>query len=65
MNRIQRDWKLREWERILVRNGWCKHRNGKGSHQIWTNGIDKIAVPRKINFRIAQRLIKEYNIVIA
>ncbi|NLN05723.1 MAG: type II toxin-antitoxin system HicA family toxin [Clostridiaceae bacterium] len=64
MNRIQREWKMHEWERILVQNGWYKHRSGKGSHQIWTNGKAKMAVPRKLNSMIALRLIKEHNIVV-
>jgi predicted RNA binding protein YcfA (HicA-like mRNA interferase family) len=55
---------MHEWERILVQNGWYKHRSGKGSHQIWTNGKAKMAVPRKLNSMIALRLIKEHNIVV-
>ena len=54
----------REFKRILNDNGFTLQR-AKGSHFIYSNGIQTISVPSvKLNGLLAQRLIKENNLVV-
>lgn len=59
---LQKDWKTKEWKRLLRKNDWYFLRPGKGSHEIWTNGQEKMAIQQKINAMQARRLIKEFSL---
>lgn len=54
-----RQWTLREFNRVLNRNGFSVERYN-GSHAIYTNDMGShISVPRSMNAAIIKRLIKE------
>lgn len=54
-----RQWTLREFNRVLNRNGFSVERYN-GSHAIYTNSKGShISVPRSMNAAIIRRLIKE------
>lgn len=56
-NRIP--WDTKKFERLLVVNGYKIDRS-HGDHNIWTKvGCNHIAVNRRINQMVAQRLIRE------
>lgn len=59
-----RQYTRREFERILVSNGF-HHNRTNGSHIIYTNNQgNHISFPRSIKNVIARRLIKENNLII-
>lgn len=47
--------------RILRANGY-KCVRSKGSHFMYTNGVNTIAVNLKLNAMVAKRLIKQYHL---
>ncbi len=55
---LKRPKKLREFEKILSRNGYHELRSN-GSHFIYTNGKKKISVNKDLNEMVRKRLIKE------
>lgn len=63
-NRIIREYSYRDVERILKNNGYSKARTGKGDHQIFTNGIHNIPIPKKstVNRMLFRRMIKTYDL---
>lgn len=61
--KVKRQWTLREWKAVLKNNGFEFTRFAKGSHQIWTNREKVISFPFRINSMLANRLIKENNLI--
>lgn len=54
---------VKQFERLLKDNGYLLKRKGKGSHMIYSNGVNSIAVPVvELNSCIARRLIRTYNL---
>ena len=53
----------RQFIKILQNNNYVMVRYN-GSHKIFTDGINTISVPKKINKMIALRLIKQYELII-
>lgn len=53
----------REFGKILDNNGY-RHIRTKGSHLIYGNGSRTISVNKNLNRMVAQRLIKEYALVV-
>ena len=51
----------KEFERILIANGWTINRCS-GDHTIWVKNGNHIAVQKRINPMVARRLIKENNL---
>jgi predicted RNA binding protein YcfA (HicA-like mRNA interferase family) len=52
-----------EIKRILSNNGWSKLRNGKGSHEVWTNGTKSETVPHGCKSRhLANKIMKQCGI---
>ena len=51
----------REFKKLLRKNGYVYVRS-KGSHDIYKNDKNTVAVPVRLNRMIAQRLIKELNL---
>ena len=56
-------WNKREFEKMLRKNGYKLNRVS-GSHFIYINGKNTIAINNKMNKMIAARLIKENNLVV-
>lgn len=52
--------KKKELEKLLAKNGWYLKRQGS-NHEVWTNGIKSIAVPRhrELNEKLARGIIKD------
>ncbi len=48
-------------KKILLNNGY-KFIRSKGSHCIYSDGINTISVNKDLNCMVARRLIKQYNI---
>lgn len=53
----------REFGKILDNNGY-RHLRTKGSHSVYGNGERTISVNKNLNRMVAQRLIKEYALVV-
>ena len=51
----------REMKKILRDNGY-EYQRCKGSHFIYSNGVNTIAVNKDINRMVARRLLKQYNL---
>lgn len=49
----------REFLKLLKDNNYYFERHGKGSHDIYSNGINHISIKLPINKVLALRLIKE------
>lgn len=56
-------WTQREFIKVLNKNNYIFVRQ-KGSHKIFTNNKNTIAVPYRLNSLIVNRLIKENNLKI-
>ncbi len=53
----------REMKKILRDNGY-EYQRCKGSHFIYSNGVNTIAVNKDLNRMVARRLLKQYNLQI-
>ena len=53
----------RTFIKILRNNNYIMDRYN-GSHKVYTNGVNTISVPKKINKMIAIRLIKENGLAV-
>ena len=55
--------KKRELLKLFEQAGWKFLRNG-GSHDIYTDGVNKVAIPRhsEINERLARELIRKWEL---
>lgn len=53
-----------EFTKILLKNGF-KFVSSKGSHKKYKRGNQTVVINQKINRMIAQRLIKENNLVLS
>ncbi len=51
----------REMKKILRDNGY-EYQRCKGSHFIYSNGVNTIAANKDINRMVARRLLKPYNL---
>ena len=49
-------------KKILVSNGY-KWVRTRGSHFIYSDGVNTISVNKDLNRMVAQRLLKQYNLV--
>lgn len=59
-----KQWKVKEFEKVLKYNNYEPVRQN-GSHKIWNNGENTISVPCiKLMAVIANRLIKENNLMV-
>lgn len=59
-------WKskeLREFDKILRKNGW-KWARCRGDHNIYRKGSRHMSVPGKCKWVVIDRLIKEYGLVV-
>lgn len=57
-----RTYSERDFLQILKDNGYYFLRNDKGDHQIFTNGVDKITINKKLNKMVARKIIKNKNL---
>lgn len=53
---------VRDMKKILNENGY-KYIRCKGDHFIYSNGVNTIVINRNLNRMVAERLIKENNLV--
>lgn len=51
----------KEMKKILLNNGFKLVRS-KGSHFIYSDGINTISVNKDLNRMVARRLLKQYNL---
>jgi len=60
-----KNYSRKEFERILIDNGYSQVRKN-GDHIIWKkDNVQCIAVPRhRLNFMICKRLIKKNNLIL-
>jgi len=63
---INNNYKLIDFKRLLRANGYYESsKEGKGSHVIYTNGTNRISVPRmhkEVRGTIARKIIKTYKL---
>ena len=57
-----KQYDLRSMQKILRNNGYDFVRQN-GSHKIYTNGFNTIVVSLKLNPMVAQRIVKENNLI--
>ena len=58
-----KQWTIKEVRDLLERNGYEKIRT-KGSHEMYSNGTETIALPVvKLRGVIMNRLVKQHNLV--
>jgi predicted RNA binding protein YcfA (HicA-like mRNA interferase family) len=54
---------MAEWERKVIKelkdNGYALLRHGKGSHDVYSNGIYTIPVPKTVSGRLATIIMEE------
>ena len=53
---------IRSFIKMLTSNGYYKIRS-RGSHFIYTNGVNHITVNKDLNKMVRKRLIKENNLI--
>lgn len=51
-------------KKILVANGY-EYKRCKGSHFMYSNGTNTVAVNNHLNRMVAQRIIKQYHLQVA
>lgn len=61
-----KEYSTREVIALLERNGYLFKRTAKGSHKVYSNGVNSIAIPvqhKSINRVMFARLIKENGLI--
>ena len=59
---INRQWRYKDFERLLFQNNYILIRQNK--HMVFSNGNDKIVIPKvRPNQMVIRRLIKEHNLL--
>lgn len=51
----------KEMKKILINNGY-RYQRSKGSHFIYSNGINTVSVNKDLNCMVARRLVKQYHL---
>lgn len=54
---------IREMQTVLKDNGY-KYVRCRGSHFIYSDGVNTIAVNKDLNRMVAKRLVKQYHLII-
>jgi len=61
-----RNYTRREFTQLLKEEGYYPLKEGKGSHEIWYNGVNRISVPglgkKTLSKGVMRQLINKYNL---